>query len=120
MTRIALGRGIVIAAWALLWHATVPAQAMTAVDGRAIFQARCVVCHGVRADGRSDLARIMRPPPANLRASKLSDDEQASIVRLGGAAMGRSPNMPEWRVELTEDELLAVLAYIQTIRGTMP
>lgn len=88
--------------------------------GQSTFQRRCVVCHGVNADGRSNLARIMQPPPANLRASKLSDAQQAAIVRLGGAAVNRSPNMPEWRQELSEEELQAVLAYVRTIRGTEP
>jgi mono/diheme cytochrome c family protein len=98
-----------------------PAQAQgSAVNGQAIFHNRCAVCHGAQADGRSNLARIMQPPPANLRASTLSDDEQALIVRQGGAAMGRSPNMPEWRVELTDEELTAVLIFIRSIKGTAP
>lgn len=108
-----------IAMWMMLWHAG--AQAQTAlIDGQLIFMNRCAVCHGSLADGRSDLARIMRPPPANLRASMLSDDEQSTIVRLGGEAVGRSANMPEWRVELTEAELSAVLAYIRTVKEPAP
>ena len=85
-------------------------------NGAMVFHHRCAICHGVNADGQSDLARIMRPPPANLRASKLDDAERASIVRRGGAAVGRSPNMPEWQLELSEQELLDVVAFVGALR----
>ena len=92
----------------------------TAASGEAIFKSRCVVCHGVNADGRSDLARIMRPPPANLRASKLSDEERSQIVRKGGESVNRSPSMPVWELELSEDELRAVLSYVGTLKERAP
>lgn len=112
--------GRITATAAMLWLASAQAVEGLALDGEAIFKSRCAVCHGIRADGRSDLARIMRPPPANLRRSVLSDKAQSDIVRRGGAALGRSPSMPEWGVELTEEELRAVLAYIKTVKEPAP
>ena len=84
--------------------------------GEHVFRDRCVVCHGVMADGKSELAKIMRPAPANLRASTLTPEQKATIVRKGGEAVGRSSNMPIWELELNEAELQAVLAYIDSIR----
>ena len=109
---------LILGVTAFAWHAVSAAQTV-GIDGEAVFRHRCAVCHGVRADGRSDLARIMRPPPANLRASTLSEAEQSAIVRLGGAAVGRSSSMPEWRGELTEAELVAVLAYIRSVKESI-
>lgn len=88
--------------------------------GAVIFHTRCAICHGHNADGRSELARIMRPPPANLRASHLSDAQRAQIVRKGGESVGRSANMPNWEMELKEEELVAVLGYVRSIKGTAP
>jgi mono/diheme cytochrome c family protein len=86
--------------------------------GEHVFKARCVVCHGAQADGKSELAKIMKPPPANLRASALTAEQKSTIVRKGGEAVGRSPNMPTWELELNEAELQAVLAYIGSIKQT--
>ncbi len=96
------------------------AQTQPSHEGEQVFKARCVVCHGANADGQSALAKIMQPPPANLRTSKLSDDERSTIVRKGGAAVGRSPNMPIWEQELNEQELRAVLSYVRSIKGSSP
>ncbi|MEY4766266.1 MAG: hypothetical protein RI907_2939 [Pseudomonadota bacterium] len=117
MTSLTFRSTFSLCALALLCMAA-PACGQTVEEGEAIFKTRCFVCHGVNADGKSDLARIMRPPPANLRASRLTDEERATIVRKGGAAVGRSSNMPVWEQELNEHELLAVLSYVRSIKGT--
>ena len=88
--------------------------------GEHVFRERCMVCHGLNADGKSELAKLMKPPPANLRASLLSPDQKSTIVRKGGEALGRSPNMPTWEQELSETELSAVLAYLGSIRAADP
>ncbi len=100
----------------ILW--AVPASASD--HGAEIFHSRCAICHGHNADGHSQLAKIMRPPPANLRASHLTDEQRAQIVRKGGESVGRSANMPNWEMELKEEELTAVLAYVRSIKGTAP
>jgi cytochrome c oxidase cbb3-type subunit 3 len=93
------------------------AWAQTTLErGEGLFKTRCVVCHGVNADGRSELARIMRPPPANLRMSKLDDAERTRIVRKGGEAVGRSSNMPVWETELNDEEIRSVVAYVGTLK----
>jgi len=105
-------------AFGLAGCAAVPALAATAVDvehGHRIFVARCVVCHGENADGNGQLSKLLDPKPANLRISKLDAGARAAIVRGGGAAVGRSAAMPRWEAELSEDELRAVLAYVDTV-----
>jgi mono/diheme cytochrome c family protein len=102
---------------AILLHAAAGRAQTSTERGEGIFKARCVVCHGVNADGHSDLARIMRPPPANLRSSKLDETERSRIVRKGGEAVGRSSNMPVWETELNDDEIRSVVAYVGTLKA---
>jgi len=91
------------------------AQQPDVVAGRALFVQRCAVCHGERADGQSNLAKMLNPKPANLLASKLDSGARNQIVRKGGASVGRSPVMPNWEAELQEDDLRNVIAYVASI-----
>lgn len=105
--------------WVVLYLplATCWAQSRLLQQGEAVFKARCVVCHGVHADGKSKLAKMMTPPPANLRTSKLDVRERERIVTLGGAGVGRSARMPTWKDELSSQELQAVIAYVGTLKS---
>ncbi len=85
------------------------------VAGRALFVQRCAMCHGENADGQSKLAQMLNPKPANLLVSQLDSAARNRIVRNGGAAVGRSPVMPSWGVELTEAELRDVISYVASI-----
>ncbi len=86
-----------------------------AVVGRALFAQRCATCHGEKADGQSKLAQLLNPKPANLLVSQLDSAARNRIVRNGGAAVGRSPVMPNWGAELSETELRNVIAYVASI-----
>lgn len=83
--------------------------------GQRLFAARCVVCHGANADGQGQLARMLDPKPANLRASRLDGRAREDIIRHGGAAVGRSAAMPRWEAELDEQQLRDVIAYVASI-----
>lgn len=91
--------------------------------GHAVFEAHCVLCHGANADGTGQLSRLLAPPPANLRRSILDAQARNAIVRGGGASVGRSPAMPRWEAELSEEELQAVIAYVASVapkQGAVP
>jgi mono/diheme cytochrome c family protein len=83
--------------------------------GHQVFETRCIVCHGANADGQGQLARMLDPKPANLRASRLDDAARQAIIRHGGAAVGRSPVMPRWELELDEQQLRDVIAYVASV-----
>jgi mono/diheme cytochrome c family protein len=88
------------------------------VRGQRVFAARCVVCHGTNADGQGQLAKLLDPKPANLRASTLDVAARNAIIRGGGASVGRSAAMPRWEVELSEDDLRSVIALVGTLAPT--
>ena len=84
--------------------------------GEVVFKMNCVLCHGLRADGKGRAAKLYHPPPADLTRSEKSDEYKEKIMRLGGEAMRRSPDMPAWKERLTKSEIADVIKYLRTIK----
>ena len=83
--------------------------------GEVIFKTNCVLCHGVKGDGKGRAAVLFDPPPADLTRSDKNEDYKRMIVTLGGAALGRSSMMPQWGLELDEKEIDDVVSYLGAI-----
>ncbi len=99
-----------------------PSAAPTAVPsaadrGRAIFESRCVTCHGAGGKGDGRVARLYNPKPSDLTTSTKSDNYKAMIIRKGGAYVGRSLIMPSWESELSAEEIGDVVAYLAVLAG---
>jgi len=94
---------------------TVDVQASNS-DGRKLYLARCQRCHGRTGQGDGPLNALLGDAPAtNLTASVLSAEARMAIIRRGGAALGRSPQMPPWDQELTGSELKSLVGYLGTL-----
>ncbi|WHZ29140.1 MAG: hypothetical protein OJF51_003941 [Nitrospira sp.] len=79
-------------------------------DGKRIFTRYCAGCHG--PEGKGDGYLLLGPEPGNLAglATKTkSDMALLQIIHEG------KPNMPSWKVRLSENESRAVLTYIRTL-----
>ena len=85
--------------------------------GGLVYSNYCVTCHGYNADGNGRAARLYNPKPANLRMSDKNDAYFGLIVRMGGEAMGRSPFMPPWGAELTDEQTNDLVAYLRSINA---
>ena len=85
--------------------------------GGLVYSNYCVTCHGVTADGNGRAARLYTPRPANLRATDKNDDYIELIVRKGGEKLGRSPKMPPWEDELTNEQIRDVTAFIRSVNA---
>jgi len=83
--------------------------------GGLVYANYCVTCHGINADGNGRAARLHNPRPANLRASDKNDDYIGLIVRRGGEALARSPRMPPWGEELTDEQIRDVVAFVRSV-----
>ena len=92
-----------------------PEEAFKDVRGYIVFKTHCVLCHGIHADGNGRAAKNYNPRPANLRLSDKSDQYKEMIIRNGGGAMGRSPFMPPWGQELTDEQIRDVVYYLSVI-----
>jgi mono/diheme cytochrome c family protein len=91
--------------------------AAAAPSGAEVYRAHCARCHGEHGDGRSRLAEVLQPKPADLQRSTLTRAQQERIVRFGGEASGRSPLMPNWQGTLSEPELAGVLDHLGALRA---
>lgn len=85
--------------------------------GGVVYASYCVTCHGINADGNGRAARLYNPRPANLRTTDKNDSYIEMIVRKGGEAIGRSPKMPPWGEELTNEQIRDVVTFIRSING---
>jgi mono/diheme cytochrome c family protein len=83
--------------------------------GGLVYANYCVTCHGINADGNGRAARLYNPRPANLRASDKNDAYIGLIVRRGGEPLGRSPKMPPWGEELTDEQITDVVAFVRSV-----
>lgn len=118
--RSVVGRLVGAVALALQAFAFAPvwAYADPASPGAEVFGRYCAMCHGEEGDGTGPAARLHKPPPANLRLSTRSDDYKARIIRVGGAAMGRSAGMPPWGQELDDGQIRALVAYLRRLKAS--
>lgn len=92
-----------------------PADDKTLAEGRAIFKDKCSRCHGPGGlgdgpDGDPELTEMNLTDPK--RAARNSDGIVFYKVLNG---RGR-PKMPAFKDELTEEQIWAVVAYVQTLR----
>ena len=104
-------------------QAQVPATAAGTADpsvdaadrGRSISAANCVLCHGDAGKGDGRAAKLYNPRPADLTASTKSDLYKSTIIRKGGAYVGRSMIRPAWGAELSDAQIQDVVAYLRVI-----
>lgn len=83
------------------------------VRGAIVFKNYCVLCHGERGDGIARAARLYGT--VNLAINPLDAEALQAIVRKGGAAVGRSPFMPMWEEELSDEQINDVVAYLAVL-----
>lgn len=83
--------------------------------GRSVFAAHCVMCHGELGKGDGRVAKLYNPRPSDLTASVRTDRYKTTIIRKGGAYVGRSVVMPAWGDELSEAEIQDLVAYLRAL-----
>jgi cytochrome c553 len=76
-----------------------PAAALTPeAEASQIFAGRCTPCHGANGAGDGVAAAALTPRPRNFHdatwQASVNDQHIETIIRLGGAAVGKSAVMP--------------------------
>lgn len=78
--------------------AAAPAAEDPAREARNLFKTRCVVCHGEEGKGDGPGAAALNPKPRDYTdpawQSSVTDEQIHKTIVFGGAAVGKSPNMP--------------------------
>ncbi|MDP9131939.1 MAG: cytochrome c [Nitrospirota bacterium] len=96
-----------------LSFATPPAPSMLE-QGRAIYEQRCLDCHGPESRGDGTRAISLSPRPGNLISAHTSAKSDQDLLKVIANGRPRTA-MPAWKDHLSEDEQLAVLAYIRSL-----
>lgn len=100
--------------------ATAPADVVADAEGaKAIFDARCVACHGSGGHGDGVGAAALNPKPQDYTDSawqaSVSDEEIATAIVKGGLGVGKSAIMPA-NPDL-KDKPAVVKGLVDMIRG---
>ena len=89
--------------------------------GQGLYKEYCAQCHGFTGKGDGPAASGLEPKPAihaNIPFEKLPIEYVYNIVNHGGAAMGKSPNMPYWNLTIGQQGVADVIAYLTaTFKG---
>ena len=89
--------------------------------GAQVYKEYCVQCHGKSGGGDGPGAKGLDPKPAvhsDLPLSDYPDDYLYNLVYYGGKSVGKSPNMPDWGMTLSKQNLADVIAYLRsTFKG---
>jgi mono/diheme cytochrome c family protein len=102
---------------------TSPEFGMASVDrGKVLYKEYCSQCHGATGKGDGPAASGLDPKPAihaNIPFEKVPIDYLYNVINHGGAAMGKSPNMPYWNLTIGQQGVADVIAYLKaTFKGT--
>jgi mono/diheme cytochrome c family protein len=79
--------------------------------GKEIYEKKCVLCHGIKGDGKGPASAGLNPKPTNFRDShgeKMTDGEHFWKITTGKGGM------PSFAKDLTEEERWHVINYINT------
>ena len=91
-------------------------------EAKDLFKTRCVPCHGDQGKGNGPGAAALNPKPRNYTdatwQASVTDEQLKKTIVGGGAAVGKSPNMPaNPDLEGKDAELNGLVAIIRGFKG---
>jgi mono/diheme cytochrome c family protein len=93
-------------------------------QGREIYTAKCLVCHGEKGDGKGPGAAALTPTPGDFTDRKMVAEMAGNYwvwrVSEGGLVepfKSKKSAMPAWKNELSMNDRWAVIAYAHTFSG---
>ncbi len=98
----------------LSFAADAPAAKPADIDGKALFGAKCAMCHAKDAKGNPNMAKTFKVDQSRMNlvdaTSQFSDADLTKVV-----LEGRGTNMKPWKDKLKDSEIAAILAYVHTL-----
>ncbi len=89
--------------------------------GKVIYKEYCAQCHGFTGKGDGPAAATLEPKPAihaNINFNEVPVEYLYNVINYGGAAMGKSANMPYWGLTIGQQGVADVMAYLKvTFKG---
>ena len=99
---------LLLAAFAVVALVGAPA-AQAAADGKALYDAKCAMCHG-----KDGVAKAMAKPSANLNDAKWQ--EATTLETIETAIADGKGKMKGYKDKMSAEEIKAVAAYTKTIK----
>ena len=89
--------------------------------GKVIYREYCMQCHGATGKGDGPAAATLEPKPAihaSIAFDQVATEYLYNVINYGGAAVGKSPNMPYWGLTIGQQGVADVMAYLKaTFKG---
>lgn len=94
-------------------------EGASAEEGKKLFTAQCVSCHGETGDGETQMGKALKPPAGNLTDAKLHDaigDDYIfwRVSEGGGFAPFKSAMTPF--KNLSEEQRWHLVAYVRSLK----
>jgi mono/diheme cytochrome c family protein len=83
-------------------------------QGRRIYEARCLDCHGPQGRGDGVKAPFLSPRPGNLVSAATAAKSDKDLLNVIANGRPRTA-MPAWKDQLSEEEQRQVLRYIRSL-----
>jgi mono/diheme cytochrome c family protein len=103
----------------VLWFGSLDSPAGDAAHGQSVYDQLCWRCHGRSGKSDGPVSDAMNPRPRDLtdRAymSTVSDAQLLTVIKHGGPSVGKSPAMMAFKDVLSDDDILALVAYLRTL-----
>jgi mono/diheme cytochrome c family protein len=84
--------------------------------GQELYVRYCSGCHG--RDGRGE-AKTFQPSVGNLSVrelmDQLTDDYLFTVIKKGGAAVGKNAAMPAWQSQLDDAQIWDIVGFVRTL-----
>lgn len=85
-------------------------------DPAEAFAATCASCHGEAGHGDGPASAALDPKPANFTEPGFWETRDRAhveqVIRGGGASVGKSPTMPSFGAQFSDDEIEELAAYV--------
>ena len=111
--------GALILGGSLFLMRTPKSTAPPLVPARELYATNCAECHGPTGKGdgpRAEVIRSLMPDLSDATAmGKVDDAFLFEMIKKGSSQFGRSNAMPAWGMQLTDDEIRALVAHIRTL-----
>jgi cytochrome c oxidase cbb3-type subunit III len=82
------------------------------------YTAYCARCHGENGHGDGPATVTLKTKPQNFsdcdRSSQIPDDTMFDAIKRGGTFVGLSGDMPDWSVDLSDDEIHDLVKYVRS------
>jgi mono/diheme cytochrome c family protein len=103
----------------VLWFGSFDSPAGDTAHGQSIYDQLCWRCHGRSGKSDGPVSDAMNPRPRDLtdRAymSTVPDAQLLTVIKHGGPSVGKSPAMMAFKDVLSDDDILALVAYLRTL-----